>query len=111
MGTAGKLLVEECILSVLSEQPTKTTEELISDDNDDNVDNVDDDWKVKPVVVLLVHTLLEADRGGGLSSALLNSIPFGTITDEHLAIAEIEAGVVVCRLLPQELAVGDCSAF
>lgn len=88
---------------------------LVSDaddaDDDDMVDNVDDEGKAKTaVLLLLVVAFLEADKGGGLSSALLNSIPFAATTEDDLAHAEIESGVaVVRRLFTEEVALGDGS--
>lgn len=55
---------------------------------------VSDDWKPNPTLVLY---FLEADRGAGLSSARLNSIPLHATTDEDPAVTAMLLGVV--RLL------------
>lgn len=108
--TAGNF-VEDCIWSTLpgqrkAEESRRPLPLLISEDDDssaadddDMVDSVDDEWKAKPVVeLLMVHTFLGADSGGGLSSALLKSIPFETTTDDDdLANAEIEVAAAVVR--------------
>jgi len=50
----------------------------------------DVEWKPKPT---LLSNFLEADSGGGRSSARLNSMPFDATTEDDLAVAEIELGV------------------